>query len=328
MSTSRPLVSRTPRKKSRVVGLASFVVAASLACSLAVTSPAAAMPPTCGTPGTTPCTALGPNVSYHDGWIQYTTNGYASLGLTNASEVTVQGTVDPDGGCDFTEADPDGVTATDASYEEELQFNPDTCQDELITGKIPASSDASLISPAAGTDTSDTVSETDPPDTGDSKHPDSANSTTYLSAHTKTSWVDPLDITITSMTANIKWPLFGDPGTISARNNSYKFAYDGWSVSGVPRPGIIRTYLYGGGWLAGGAETFRNNDFEDYVIDALGISGWASCGFTTATAVFKQHVDVYGYMDGARRSSWADSKSGGCADLVHHRTNNNWGWTS
>ncbi|WP_075738356.1 hypothetical protein [Streptomyces acidiscabies] len=83
-----------------------------------------------------------------------------------------------------------------------------------------------------------------------------------------------------------------------------------------------------GGWSTGGAETFRNNDFENYVIAALGPSGWAACGFNTDTAVFKHNVHVTGLRNGDYQSKWSDSKAGGCSNLVHHRKSAGYGWTS
>jgi hypothetical protein len=274
-----------------------------------------------------------------DGWISYTNGQATALGVTDSTVSTVSGTVDADGNCTFDNTYTG--TAASPTYQEEVGYNPTTCQDRILTGTITTTAEASLVSPAdtntvaetpqTATDTgasSDSVSALAPPyDTAGTSQSDAtdASTTYYSSAHTKTSWIDPIDVTITSLTTNLRWPLYGAGGSLTARNNAYKFKYDGWSTSGTPTPGISSV---SGGWGTGGSETFKNNDFEYYVIAVFGVAGWAACGYSTATAVFKHNVHVYGYRSGSYYSTWSDTKSGGCSNLVHHRTSYGYGWTS
>ncbi|SNX57986.1 hypothetical protein SAMN06272735_2462 [Streptomyces sp. TLI_55] len=299
--------------------------------------------PGCGGSTPTPTASPSPSASStgvpgvtvgDDGWITYSDDATRQFGVTG-TVTTVNGTVLSDGTCQFDSSDSGSSSST--TYQQEVGYNPTTCQDRILTGTITPTQEASL---ASGADTN-TVAEVpqSTSSTGDSSAAvgaattpfndtgaaEAAASTSYSNAHTKTAWIDPVNITITSLTTNLRWPLYGAGGTLTARNNAYKFKYDGWSTSGTPRPSISSV---SGGWGTGGAETFKNNDFEDVVLLLLGPSGWAACGFSTDTAVFKHNVHVYGYRSGARKSTWSDSKAGGCSNLVHHRTSNGYGWTS
>ncbi|MGW0584225.1 hypothetical protein ACWD25_51920 [Streptomyces sp. NPDC002920] len=271
-----------------------------------------------------------------DGWITYSDDETSQLGVTG-TVTTIDGTVQSDGTCQF-DYDFTGTSGSPA-YQQEVGYNPSTCQERVLTGSITASQEASLTSPEDTNDVPETPQSSS--STGDASAAVSPlaqpygstgvgaaatpDSTSYSNAHTKTAWIDPLNITITSLTTNLRWPLYGAGGSLTARNNAYKFKYDGWSTSGTPSPVISAV---SGGWGTGGSETFRNNDFEEYVIAVFGLAGYASCGATTATAVFKHNVHVYGYRSGSYKSTWSDSKSGGCSNLVHHRTSYGYGWTS
>ncbi|MFD5537045.1 hypothetical protein ACFWIJ_04105 [Streptomyces sp. NPDC127079] len=299
--------------------------------------------PGCGSPTPTPTGSPSPSASSTgipgvaigaDGWITYTDDATSRFGVTG-TVATITGTVDSDGNCTFGYSGDTSSAST--TYQQEVGYNPSTCQDRILTGSITPTQEASLVSP---TDTND-VPETpqSASSTGDASaavtaaaqpfdengSAVTASGTSYSNAHTKTAWIDPINITITSLTTNLRWPLYGATGNLTARNNAYKFKYDGWSTSGTPTP---KFSTVSGGWGTGGAETFKNNDFEDLVITLLGPAGWAACGFDSSTAVFKHNVHVYGYRNGDAHHTWSDSKAGGCSNLVHHRTSTGFGWTS
>ncbi|UXY27189.1 hypothetical protein [Streptomyces sp. HUAS TT20] len=323
-----------------VLGIPSLAHAAPDACTDTVSKFAAGtVNPGCGTTSPSPTPSASstgvPGVDIgSDGWITYSDDATTKFGITGTVK-TVNGSVQTDGTCQF-----DGSTTSSSSgtsYEQEVGYNPSTCQERVLTGTITPNQEASLASPADTNDTPETPqSASSTGDASDTVTPaaqpynesgaaEAASSTPYSNAHTKTAWIDPVNITITSLTTNLRWPLYGHVGTLSARNNAYKFKYDGWSTSGTPQP---KFSYQSDGWGTGGAETFKNTDFEKIVLFLLGPSGWASCGFSTDTAVFKHNVHVYGKKNGSRVSAWHDSKAGGCSNLVHHRTSNGFGWTS
>ncbi|MFC1405135.1 MULTISPECIES: hypothetical protein [Streptacidiphilus] len=313
---------------------ASATASASASASATASSSLSPLP----TPSATDSTVAGVSVG-SDGWISYTDGQATALGVTGSTVTTIDGTVDADGACNFDESATS--TAAGSTYQEEVGFNPTTCQDRILTGSITTAAEATLVSPddtntvaespQTATDTEaagDAVSALAPPyDTAGTAQTDGADASTthYSSAHTKTSWIDPVNITITSLTTNLRWPLYGAGGSLTGRNNAYKFKYDGWSTSGTPSPVLSAV---SGGWTTSAAETFKNNDFEYYVLATFGIAGWAACGYSTATAVFKHSVHVYGYKSGGYGYSWYDTRSGGCSNLVHHRDSVGYGWTS
>jgi hypothetical protein len=152
--------------------------------------------------------------------------------------------------------------------------------------------------------------------------------TAYSTAHTKTAWIDPVNITITSLAANLKWPLHGAGGTLTGRVNPYQFKYDGWSSTGPSK--ITFPSLPGdAGWWMRETDSFTNKDFAALVYFLFGPAGWAACGFhLSTTAHFHHDVIVRGYRNGNRGRSWNDSKSGACSNLVHHSEWDGYGWVS
>jgi hypothetical protein len=155
-----------------------------------------------------------------------------------------------------------------------------------------------------------------------------AAATSYSSAHTKTAWIDPVNITITSLAGNLRWPLYGAGRTLTGRVNPYEFRYDGWSSTG-PSPIRFPSLPGDAGWSMRETDSFTNRDFAALVYFLLGAAGWAACGFhLSATAHFHHDVTVRGYRNGNRGWAWNDSKSGACSNLVHHRESDGFGWVS
>ncbi|MCP2343841.1 hypothetical protein [Actinomadura rupiterrae] len=290
-----------------VLGAAAFCAA----------SGAAAMPAASAQPAA-PGAKLGVTVG-KDGWITYTTTRYQSLKLSGVTRSTVQGKKSADGTCTIGSSGT-AAAGSPSTYQEETAYNPVKCQSRIVTGKMSAAVARTLEAPAA--DSSDAKSRVGPM---------SAAATQYSSAYEKTSWIDPIRITITSLTTNLKWPLWGAGGWLYGRNNPYEFRWDGWKNSGTPKVvfhpvGPINSRS-GSGWKVNAAERFTNVDFERYVILVLGPSGWAACGFNTAPAHFNHNVTVGGYRNNWRSWAYSDSKRGGCSNLVHHGQWNGWGWS-
>lgn len=275
-------------------------------------------------------------VAEGNGWVDYTDSVASSLSLQGATTSTVDGTVTADGDCEFT-ASGTGDSSSSDNYQEETAYDPQTCQERVLSGSLTTADEQALdqqTSDAATYDNSgDTAnalrSGTDAAgsDTatsyGDS--PDALSATTYYAgAHIKTSWIDPLKITITSLSDNMRWPLYGKAGTLSAKVVPYEFRWDGWSSSGITP---IAFQGITGGWKVPEADHFTNHDFADFVYAVFGLSGWALCGaHTSDQADFYHSESISGYRNDSYSWSYDDHKSGACANLVHHNHWGGWGW--
>lgn len=274
-----------------------------------------------------------------DGWLNYTNTQASSLDLQNPTTTVVDGIPDPDGGCDFTDNISATATSTEDVYSEEVGYNPATCQDRVLTGTLTEADQTTLNQAdsqvAANSSTTDplnaplTSSQSAPTDSTGSGYTSlqSAGSTSYGSAHINTQWIDPFFITITAMTNNLRWPLYGAGGTVSGRVNPYEFPYDGWSSSGV-KPSPLTIGSVTNGWQLKATDHFTNRDFATFVYLSMGLSGWLACGApTTNRADFYHGLTITGYRDNTYSTSHAgDHKSGACANLVHHKTRVARGW--
>lgn len=208
-----------------------------------------------------------------------------SLDLVHTNVSGVAGQHIGDGGCEMSGAArlPRGASG----WSEDVAVDPATCVGEVVSGRLPRVS--------------------------------SEPKSTYVEVHVKGRYVDPADITITSLTANLRWPLRGH-GKVSGTNVPYKFRYDGWRDSGTP------SFFYtlwddpsvGLYYRSTAQETFRNIDFEQYATAAFGAIAQAVCEFNDHPAVFSHDETINGWESGGSYVRWRDHKSGGCANLVHH----------
>jgi len=266
-------------------------------------------------------TSLPGVVAAPGGWIDYTHTLASSLTLLNETTTTSTGTRGADGACTIS----GGGSTTAGSvgtYQEEVAFNPQSCQERVLSGTLTPG-DLTQLSAATG-GTSSTVQQAGSGTTAVTGIQPAA--TTYQQAYTKTAWIDPLNITITSLADNLQWPLYGAAGTLTARVNTYDFPYDGWSSTG---PSPIKFQSISGGWSVNETDQFTNTDFATFVYTVFGLAGWLACGAPlTVTAHFNHNVTVSGYSNGNRGWAWNDSVSGACTDLVHHASWDNYGWTS
>jgi hypothetical protein len=210
-------------------------------------------------------------------------------------------------------------------YSEETAFNPTTCEETLVSGTLTSVGQAAL----ASENPEGVAGPTEAPTGGSSSTSTSVRPATLTdyAAFDKVSWVDPFDITINSLTDNLNW--YGSGSSISSPSwygVSYEFPYDNWSNSG-----ISDSWSEGANasWFSGSvAETFNNSDFELIIVAIEGIAGYAACGFNGNPAVFYLAPSTTGYPNGSWTTSWSDSASGGCSDLVHFRQNQGTGWSS
>jgi hypothetical protein len=283
--------SPSPSKLSRRI----LVVATAVACGATFTglAPAnAAQPPPAQS--ARPATLAG-LVFGADGWVTFT-HATDGISMKHATTLTVQGTKRSGGGCSFHET---GATkaGSEGVYSTETAINPSTCAERVVRVPMARAPGASANVAAA---------------------------TTTTTAYTKTSYIDPFQITITSLAANLSWQHSGSSVPSASYNiYPYEFRYDGWSNTGTPHPGFSFT---SGAVSIRASETFRNNDFEELMIAlatlTLGPAGAAyviaACGFSVATAVFNLSEYIKGNSSGGFNWSYNDSTSGGCSDLVSH----------
>lgn len=263
-------------------------------------------------------------VAQSDGWMTYTHTLASHVHLID-SRVTVQaGKKSANGACQSSSGSGTAKAGAAASFSEEIAYNPKTCATRVISGSLSAT-DVSTLAQVTGGASTATASATGVKSSGGAMAPMSVS---YASDFSKASWIDPINITITSLTTNLTWPLYGAGGTVSGRVNPYAFAWDGWSSSG---PSGLRfvSLPNNAGWSSRETDSFTNNDFAAAIYTVLGPAGFAACGSQwTTTAHFYHNVNTEGYRDGHRGWSYDDSKDGACANLVHHGNWNGPGYSS
>ena len=256
--------------------------------------------------------AVSPGISVKsDGWISYAPQVTSTTGTT----VTVAGTRSDDGGCTLT---GDASSGPD-TYTEEVGYNPATCQFKLrtTTGVAPATT-AGPVSTTADTSLNSLTTKTTVDSLATTDSLAAAAVYTYK-RYLKTSWIDPINITISSQTVAFQWTNVGWTKWAYARN-SFKGCVAGACLD--------KTYIVSGsdsftaltgGWRKTANVHFRNTSFAKWVAAVLGLTGWAACGFPTSFQADFYHQDqVSGYKSGAWATHWSDSKSGACTNLVHH----------
>ena len=158
----------------------------------------------------------------------------------------------------------------------------------------------------------------------------------YKSAHTKVQWIDPLTITITSLVADISWPLHEASGPVNDGVHSYEFPWDEWSNSGVKGPyknwleGYSPLeYVVGGewnneaGWEVSAHETFYNTDFVA-LLKHIGIAN--SCDEKNTRTEYYHNIKVWGHSEGEYGYWWENTKKGACNNLVHFVAYHGEGW--
>jgi hypothetical protein len=199
------------------------------------------------------------------------------------------------------------------TYTEEVAYKPATCESvELVAtlteaqrSRIQGLTGASeALAPTASGAAGATASQ--------------AAATTYA-RYLKTSWIDPIDITISSQKVGLRWT--------STSWSNWAYTRDSFKgcIHGVC---LDKTYIVSGssglttlsnGWKFNAKVHFRNTSFALWVVAVLGPTGWAACGFPTSNQADFNHSDtVTGYKTGASAWNWDDTKSGACTNLVHH----------
>lgn len=247
-----------------------------------------------------------------DGWIEY--NSVLRKAGVNGKVSRVAGKRGTDGACAFTGSDRAASGSARTTYTEEIAYNPATCQFDVLVADLTPAQAASLRAVTGTADASSTKSS------GDSASVSGgvAAAATY-ERYLKTSWIDPIDITISSQKVGLRW----------TNTTWLNWAYQRDSFKGcIGDVCLDETYIVSGsdtfgavsgGWNKTANVHFRNTSFALWVVAILGASGWAACGFPTSSQADFHHSDsVNGYTNGGSAWNWSDSKSGACTNLVHH----------
>jgi hypothetical protein len=251
-----------------------------------------------------------------DGWIEYN-SVLRSVGVTGKSS-RMAGKREKDGGCTFTGSDQASPGSHRTTYTEEVAYNPATCEFDVLVANLTPSQAADLRAMSgAASDVSSTKGSGDASSLsqGGSAPRAAATYERYL----KTSWIDPINITISSQKVGLRW----------TNTQWLNWAYVRDSFKGcIGSVCLDETYIYSGsdsfsgvanGWNKTANVHFRNVSFALWVVAILGPSGWAACGFPSSPQADFYHTDsVTGYTNGASAWSWNDSKRGACTNLVHH----------
>jgi hypothetical protein len=256
-------------------------------------------------------------------WAKFANPMSNRLHLSGAHTVTIRGTADPTGSCFFQET---GSVAAGgpAVYTEQLAVDASQCVEQVLEG-TPTKADLAYLNSldtSRGLGTPSKASATSPK-VGPAS-PLLAAATTSSSAYEKTSYKDPVNITITSLSANLTWAHNGSSvPSASYRIVPYEFQYDGWSNTGTPHPGFNFT---SSSVSIQANETFKNTDFEQLLL-AAGLltcgpaclaAVYAACGFTVAPAVFTHREYIKGNADGGYNWGFNDSATGGCSSLINN----------
>ena len=261
-------------------------------------------------PGET--TADSPVTIDKDGWIHYENLRADKLDLINPKRSLLTLERSADGSC-VRSGESSGGSRDGGSqdlgdhFSEETAYNPGLCQVETIDGYLTVEATRQL-------------SEQDGAASGAQTKSDGATTRADLPSHTahqKGRWIDPVNITITSLTANISWKYSGTSATATdAYWVPYTFSWDGWSRSGTPSNA---TSSYSDHVTLNGHEQFRNTDFELAMEVIFGPAAvYAACGFDFSTAIFDHTETIRGYENGGWTSNYNDTANGGCSNLVRY----------
>ena len=254
-----------------------------------------------------------------NGWIHYEDSPQAYLAAeAESTRAKIIGDRLPGGGCQLKDQATIPQDALEV-VEEEIAYNPETCE-SIVEQKVS-------LKPPLQKAVLGSVQQAQTSGSGEIK---------FKSGHTKTQWVDPAEITITSVNADLTWPVGGPTAGTRGKAYQYAFAWDGWKKSGLKESTVYKvptqdpnetimgskTYNYSDGWSFHANEDFTNTDFYN-ALHSLGVSG--ACSEGGVPAVFHHAVKVTGYRSG-QMGYWRETtKKGACNNLVHKVERIGWG---
>ena len=266
---------------------------------------------------------LIPGVSVDNaGTFHYSNTLQAQQAILNPKTTVLQGVRNSSGACVFA-----GPASSVPVYQEETAFNPTTCVETIVSGQLSPKGLTTLaaMSPASGTLTSSTATSTSTsalPSNNSSATPSvSALATSYngtWSAFSKVAFIDPINLTIVSLSNNFSWKIANSSVVSGSTSPSAYMEHIGGDVTTSTGSGTYYVNLGGGSAIQSFTyNNWSNSDFEAWVVAVLGPPGYAACGFNANPAQFYLAPNVTGYNNSSYNASWSDTVSGGCTDLVH-----------
>jgi len=285
-------------------------------------SPASSASSDAQTPSSTLTSIPGVSVDAA-GTFHYTDTLSSKAGISNPVTSVLQGVRNSSGACVFS-----GSNFSGSQYEEEVAFNPSSCQETLVSGQLTSNGSAALaaMSPGISTANSLPTSQVGTPAlsqfNGDSaKLIPNASSTTYngsWSAFSKVAFIDPVNLTIVSLSNNFTWKISGSSVVSGSTTPSAYMEHIGGDVTTSTGSGTYYVNLGAGNAIESFTyNNWTNSDFEAWVVAVLGTAGYAACGFNSNPAMFYLAPNVTGYNNATYNTSWSDTVSGGCTNLVH-----------
>lgn len=269
--------------------------------------------------------ALGVSVA-PDGWVTYLHPNSSKLNLAQKKNYVIKGIKGSDGSCKFEDSHKGGPNAP-MRYAETMAQNNSICQRRMVSGNISPQDGASLrANPSRG---NSHLANT--PNVAKATSASTAAFASYT-FHSGSRYIDPAQIVITALDADLTWSANGvDMVGANYNINTYAFPYDGWSDWGTPHPPLE----FGNGYVIFSAtDEFTNTDFEQVLLyTALLVGGplaqaavVAACGFDTSPAVFYHSEYLEGVFDGSYYTDHFDFNMGGCSDLVRHDQYDGYGY--
>jgi hypothetical protein len=274
-----------------------------------------------------------------DGWIHYGEPAVNSVPTESKQTITIKGRK-TNHGCSVSSS----YTLSASSggvVEEPIAYNPATCEETVIRAVVSAAVLNELENESGGTGSSTAPAEAPSgtakaaPQAKAPKKPSGAApqaaptvpQTYYNSAHTKTKYIDPPSITITSLVVDLSWPLYGASGRVQSAAHSYEFPFDFWTNSGIKGP-YLNEVVSGGvpAWEASAHEDFYNSTFV-LLLGAISRLAATACSVPWETAHFRHNLKVIGKENNTASFIVEEDKAeGACSNLVRHETYTGFGW--
>ena len=259
-----------------------------------------------------------PGVSVDAGGTFHYTNALSSpQDLSGAVTTVVQGTRNASGSCVFSDPNSSG-----ALFGTEIAYNPMTCQDTTLFGQLTAKgiADLAAISPAT------TSTKFVAPASQSSAVVTPSSYDGWQSAYNKVAFIDPINLTIVSLSNNFTWEINGTGVIYGNTTASAYMEHFGGDVTTSTGFGTSYTNIQGTyGIQSTTWNSWTNSDFEAWMVFFSGAAGYIACGFNSNPSQFYIAPTVTGASDTTFYVSDVHTKSGGCTDLIHANYNSGYG---